>query len=107
LNLSILDGWWNEAFNGRNGFAIGHGGMHNDPNQQYQRDAEFLYHALENEVIPLYYERDPSGLPHRWIKRVKESMQSLGWRFNADRMVRDYAMRFYLPAAGATSAETV
>ncbi|MEJ2728334.1 MAG: alpha-glucan family phosphorylase [Deltaproteobacteria bacterium] len=107
LNLSILDGWWNEAFNGRNGFAIGHGGMHNDPNRQYQRDAEFLYHALENEVIPLYYERDPSGLPHRWIKRVKESMQSLGWRFNADRMVRDYAMRFYLPAAGATSAETV
>jgi starch phosphorylase len=107
LNLSILDGWWNEAFNGRNGFAIGHGGMHNDPNQQYQRDAEFLYRALENDVIPLYYERDPSGLPHRWIKRVKESMQSLGWRFNADRMVRDYAMRFYLPAAGATSAETV
>jgi len=107
LNLSILDGWWNEAFNGRNGFAIGHGGMHNDPNQQYQRDAEFLYQALEQEVIPLYYERDPSGLPHRWIKRVKESMQSLGWRFNADRMVRDYAMRFYLPAAGATSAETV
>ena len=107
LNLSILDGWWNEAFNGRNGFAIGHGGMHNDPSQQYQRDAEFLYQALEKEVIPLYYDRDPSGLPHRWIKRVKESMQSLGWRFNADRMVRDYAMRFYLPAAGATSAETV
>jgi starch phosphorylase len=107
LNLSILDGWWNEAFNGRNGFAIGHGGMHNDPKQQYQRDAEFLYHTLEKEVIPLYYERDPSGLPHRWIKRVKQSMQSLGWRFNADRMVRDYAMRFYLPAARATSTETV
>ena len=107
LNLSILDGWWNEAYNGRNGFAIGHGGMHNDPNTQYQRDAEFLYNALEKDVIPLYYERDPSGQPHHWIKRVKESMQSLGWRFNADRMVRDYAMRFYLPAAGATSAETV
>jgi starch phosphorylase len=107
LNLSILDGWWNEAFNGRNGFAIGHGGMHNDPNKQYQKDAEFLYQTLEKEVIPLYYEREQSGLPQGWIKRVKESMQSLGWRFNADRMVRDYAMRFYLPAAGATSAETV
>jgi len=107
LNLSILDGWWNEAYNGRNGFAIGHGGMHNDPNTQYKRDAEFLYNALEKDVIPLYYERDSSGQPHRWIKRVKESMQSLGWRFNADRMVRDYAMRFYLPAAGATSAETI
>ena len=106
LNLSILDGWWNEAFNGRNGFAIGHGGMHSDPNVQYQRDAEFLYHALEREVIPLYYERDESGIPHRWVRRVKESMQSLGWRFNADRMIRDYAVRFYLPAAGATSAAT-
>jgi starch phosphorylase len=106
LNLSILDGWWSEAFNGRNGFAIGHGGMHNDPNVQDQRDAGFVYDALESQVIPLYYERDESGIPHRWIERVKGSMQSLGWRFNADRMVRDYAERFYLPAAGATSAET-
>ncbi|UCG07001.1 MAG: alpha-glucan family phosphorylase [Desulfobacterales bacterium] len=107
LNLSVLDGWWNEGFNGRNGFAIGHGGMHNDLNVQNQRDAEFLYLALEQEVIPLYYERDASGIPHRWVQRVKESMQSLGWRFNADRMVRDYANRFYLPAAGAESAATV
>jgi starch phosphorylase len=107
LNLSILDGWWNEAFNGRNGFAIGHGGMHQDPRVQYQRDAEFLYQVLEQEVIPLYYERDQSGIPHQWIRRIKESMQSLGFRFNADRMVRDYAMRFYLPAAGAKSATTV
>jgi starch phosphorylase len=106
LNLSILDGWWNEAYNGRNGFAIGHGGMHNDPNEQYQRDAEFLFAVLEEEVIPLYYERDSNGLPHKWLKRVKQSMQSLGWRFNADRMVRDYAERFYILAAGATSAET-
>jgi starch phosphorylase len=106
LNLSILDGWWSEAYNGRNGFAIGHGGMHNDPEIQYQRDAEFLYELLEKEVIPLYYERDKSGIPNRWIERVKDSMQTLGWRFNADRMVKDYAMRLYLPSAGATSAET-
>ncbi len=106
LNLSVLDGWWNEAYNGRNGFAIGYGGMHNDPQVQYQRDAESLYQVLEKEVIPLYYDRDASGIPLRWIQRVKESMQSLGWRFNADRMVRDYVMRFYLSAAGATSAET-
>ena len=107
LNLSILDGWWNEAYNGQNGFAIGHGGMHSDPNIQYQRDAEFLYTVLENEVVPLYYDRDPSGIPIRWIGRVKESMQSMGWRFSADRMVRDYALRFYLPTAGATSAATL
>ncbi|MBW2153223.1 MAG: alpha-glucan family phosphorylase [Deltaproteobacteria bacterium] len=106
LNLSILDGWWNEAYNGRNGFAIGFGGMHDDPEVQYQRDAEYLYGALEKEVIPLYYEVGENGIPHGWVQRVKESMRSLGWRFNADRMVRDYAQRFYLPAAGATSAQT-
>ena len=106
LNLSVLDGWWNEAYDGENGFAIGHGGMHNDPDVQYQRDAEYLYDTLENEVIPLYYERDKDGIPHYWIKRMKHAIQSLGWRFSADRMVRDYTERFYLPAASATSAET-
>ena len=106
LNLSILDGWWNEAFNGRNGFSIGHGGMHNNPNVQDGRDAEFLYESLEKQVIPLYYDRDESGIPHRWLEQVKSSMQSLGWRFNADRMVRDYAVRFYLPATGAISSTT-
>jgi len=107
LNLSVLDGWWNEAYNGRNGFAIGHGGMHSDPNVQYQRDAECLYEILEREVIPLYYERDISGIPHQWVKRMKKAFQSLGWRFNADRMVKDYVEHLYLPAASATSSETV
>jgi starch phosphorylase len=106
LNLSVLDGWWNEAFDGNNGFAIGHGGMHNDPEVQYQRDAEYLYETLEKEVIPLYYERDASGIPHHWVRRMKHAIESLGWRFNADRMVKDYTQRFYLPAASATSAET-
>ena len=107
LNLSVLDGWWNEAYDGANGFAIGRGGMHNDPNVQYQRDAEFLYEALEKEVIPLYYERGTDGIPHGWVKCMKASVQSLGWRFTADRMVMDYAERFYLSAASATSVETV
>jgi len=106
LNLSVLDGWWNEAYDGRNGFAIGHGGMHNDQAVQYERDAEYLYETLEKEVIPLYYERDAGGIPHQWIERMKHAMQTLGWRFNADRMVKDYAERFYLPAASATSTET-
>ena len=105
LSLSVLDGWWNEAYDGKNGFAIGDGGMHNDPDIQYQRDAESLYETLEEIVIPCYYERDISGIPHRWVQRIKRSMQSLGWRFNADRMVKDYAERFYLPAASATSVE--
>ncbi|HQI01042.1 MAG TPA: alpha-glucan family phosphorylase [Deltaproteobacteria bacterium] len=106
LNLSVLDGWWNEAYDGRNGFAIGHGGMHNDPAVQDRRDAEHLYETLENEVIPLYYERDAQGIPSLWVKRMKHAIKSLGWRFTADRMVKDYAERFYLPAGGATSAET-
>jgi starch phosphorylase len=81
--------------------------MHNDPDIQSRRDAEFLYDVLEKEVIPLYYEREADGIPHQWIRRIKSSMQSLGWRFSADRMVTDYAMRFYLPAAGSKSADTV
>lgn len=107
LNLSVLDGWWNEAYDGKNGFAIGHGGMHNDSRIQYQRDADYLYETLEKEVIPLYYERDAGGIPHQWIRRMKKAFQSLGWRFNADRMVKDYVERFYLPAANATSSETL
>ena len=106
LNLSILDGWWNEAYDGENGFAVGHGGMHNDHDVQFNRDAEYLYETLEKEVIPLYYERNSSGIPHLWIKRMKHAIQTLGWRFSADRMVKDYAERFYPPAATATSSET-
>jgi len=106
LNLSVLDGWWNEAYDGRNGFAVGHGGMHNDAAVQYRRDADYLYETLEKAVIPLYYDRDATDIPNRWVKRMKHAMKSLGWRFNADRMVQDYVKRFYLPAASAKSAET-
>ncbi|MBN2255056.1 MAG: alpha-glucan family phosphorylase [Deltaproteobacteria bacterium] len=106
LNLSVLDGWWNEAYDGRNGFAIGHGGMHNEETIQYQRDGDYLYEALEKEIIPLYYDRNESGTPHHWVRMMKHAIQSLGWRFNADRMVKDYAQRFYLPAAGAVSEDT-
>ncbi len=107
LNLSVLDGWWNEAYDGTNGFAIGNGGMNNDSDVQYQRDSDSLFETLENEVIPAYYYRDSSGIPVQWIQRIKNAFQSLGWRFNADRMVKDYAERLYIPAAGAASAETV
>ena len=106
LNLSVLDGWWNEAYDGKNGFAIGHGGMDNDLAVQNQRDSEYLYETLEKEVIPLYYQRDTHGVPSQWVKRMKHAMLTLGWRFNADRMVKDYVERFYLPAANATSTET-
>src|SRR2546426_3850854 len=103
LNLSILDGWWAEAYDGTNGFAIGSGQSHIDTTVQDSRDGEDLYRALIEEVIPLYYERDHDGLPRGWIKRMKRTIRTLGWRFNADRMVMDYTLKCYVPAAGGTS----
>jgi starch phosphorylase len=105
LNLSILDGWWAEAYDGSNGFAIGRGQTHASPDIQDQRDAEALYEALEKEVIPLYYERDRDGLPRSWIARMKHGIRTLGWRFNADRMVMDYVRHCYLPAGGGLSCD--
>jgi glycogen phosphorylase len=105
LNLSILDGWWAEAYDGMNGFAIGTGRTHSDLNVHDARDGEDLHRALREEVIPLYYQRDRDGLPRGWIKRMKRTIRTLGWRFNADRMVMDYTTKCYVPAAGGTSSE--
>lgn len=102
LNLSILDGWWAEAYNGSNGFAIGDGGEHVNTGEQDRRDAEALYEVLEREIIPLYYDRDDRGIPRGWVRRVKRALQGLAWRFNAHRMVREYARDCYLPAVGAS-----
>src|SRR5690606_2581429 len=104
LNCSILDGWWAEAYDGRNGFAIGDTSEYADPSQHDMHDERALYEVLENDSIPLYYDTDRSGLPLEWIERVKWSIISLGWRFNASRMLLDYLELAYLPAAGATSA---
>ena len=105
LNLSILDGWWAEAFDGLNGFGIGTGRTHSDVNLHDGRDGEDLYRVLRDEVIPLYYQRDQDGLPRGWIKRMKRTIRTLGWRFNADRMVMDYALKCYVPSAGGRSSD--
>ena len=105
LNLSVLDGWWAEAFDGLNGFAIGKGRTHSNFDVHDSRDGEDLYRVLRDEVIPLYYQRDRDGLPRGWIKRMKRTIRTLGWRFNADRMVMDYTLKCYVPAAGGTSSE--
>jgi glycogen phosphorylase len=104
LNLSVLDGWWAEAYDGLNGFAIGTGTTHSNTELHDKRDAEDLYRALRDEVIPLFYQRDHDGLPRGWIKRMKRTIRTLGWRFNADRMVMDYTLKCYIPAAGGTSS---
>jgi starch phosphorylase len=106
LNLSVLDGWWAEAYDGLNGFAIGTGRTHSNMDVHDSRDGEDLYRVLREEVIPLYYQRDRDGLPRGWIKRMKRTIRTLGWRFNADRMVMDYTLKCYVPAAGGTSSES-
>jgi glycogen phosphorylase len=105
LNLSILDGWWAEAYDGRNGFAIGTGQTHACVETQDRADGEALASVLQEQVVPLYYARDADGLPRAWIERMKTAIRTLGWRFNADRMVMDYVSRCYIPAAGGTSCE--
>lgn len=105
LNCSILDGWWDEAYDGKNGFAIGNGLIHADGKVQRKRDAEDLYSVLEKEVVPIYYNRGFDGIPREWVKRMKRTMISLGWRYSAARMIKDYFETCYLPAAGAVSCE--
>jgi len=105
LNLSILDGWWAEAYDGMNGFAIGTGKTHSNMAVHDTRDGEDLLRTLREQVIPLYYQRDRDGLPRGWIKRMKRAIRTLGWRFSADRMVMDYTLKCYAPAAGGISSD--
>jgi starch phosphorylase len=103
LNFSVLDGWWAEAYDGTNGFSIGIGRTHAVPAIQDKRDHDSLLETLTGQVVPMYYRRDSTGLPREWIARQKNAFRTLAWRFNADRMVMDYAQRSYLPAAGGVS----
>lgn len=105
LNCSILDGWWAEAYDGSNGFAIGTGRTHVNQDIQDDRDAKDLMRVLKDEVIPLFYDRDDDDLPQAWIARMKRSVRTLGWRFNSDRMVMDYVKSCYVPAAGGLSCD--
>lgn len=103
LNCSVLDGWWAEAYDSENGFAIGSRQVHADWSVQWRRDADSLYDVLEHQVVPLFYDVDDSQVPRRWVGRMKHATQTLAWRFSADRMVADYVRECYLPAAGGVS----
>jgi len=105
LNLSVLDGWWAEAYNGGNGFAIGKGTSHVSDEVTDGRDARALFEVLEEQVIPTFYDRDVDGLPQRWIKMTMNSIATLAWRFSANRMVMDYTRSCYVPAAGGLSCD--
>jgi starch phosphorylase len=95
LNLSILDGWWLEGYDGTNGFAIGTESESEDVVKVDASDAESLYSTLEQEVVPLYYDRDLNGVPRRWIAMMKRAIQTLAPEYNSDRMVEDYARQIY------------
>lgn len=105
LNLSVLDGWWAEAYDGQNGFAVGMGETHTSAEVHDARDAVSLMTTLRDQIVPLYFDRDDDGLPRQWIARVKRAIRTLGWRFSAERMVMDYVLKTYIPAAGGTSSD--
>jgi starch phosphorylase len=99
-NLSVLDGWWDEADYVRTGWAIGHGENYEDPNYQDQIEANALYELLEKEVVPLFYHhRDEDGLPRQWVAKMKDAIRLNCPLFNTARMVREYAVRAYFPAS--------
>ena len=93
------------AYNGKNGFSIGGGNQHVDTEVGDMRDAQLLMNVLQNEVIPLFYERDADGLPRQWIDRMTNSIATLTARYSAHRMVMDYVTQAYLVAAGGNSSD--
>ncbi|MFI5306720.1 MAG: alpha-glucan family phosphorylase [Polyangiales bacterium] len=104
LNCSTLDGWWDEAYDTSNGFAYGDPVVLANPRHQDERDASALLNTLEQQVVPLYYERDGQAIPIRWLRMVKHALKTLAWRYNADRMVMDYTRHMYLPASRTQTA---
>jgi starch phosphorylase len=97
-NLSVPDGWWYEGYNGSNGWAIGDSREALGQGGTDKADAESLYRLLEERIVPLYYDRDRDGIPHGWIRVVKEAIRSIAPHFSARRMLKEYTHRVYLPA---------
>jgi starch phosphorylase len=103
VNLSILDGWWDEAYTVQTGWAIGRGEEYADETKQDDIESNALYDLLEKEIIPLYYTRGADDLPRQWITKMKSAMRAIGPEFNTNRMVREYTERMYLPALDRSS----
>ena len=99
-NISVLDGWWDEGYTGDNGWAIG--GRETNPDEAAQdwADAQELYRLLETDLVPAWYDRDPAGVPKRWVATMRRSMATALWRFSTTRMLQEYTEQLYLPAAG-------
>jgi len=102
--FSTLDGWWAEAYDGTNGFAVGFGTEHSDWKHQDKVDGESLRWVLEHTILPCFYDRDPDGIPRGWIAIQKRCLRTLVWRYSAHRMLVDYSFGCYLPAAGSLTS---
>lgn len=100
LNLSELDGWWAEAYTPEVGWALGDGKQHHEPDWDHKQ-AEQLYRLLEEEIVPMFYDRDTTGIPRAWVARIRASMARLAPQFSTNRMAREYVEKLYLPAAKA------
>ena len=105
VNLSVLDGWWDEGYADGNGWAIGGRETLDDEAAQDWNDAMDLYRILESETVPEYYERDDAGIPARWVERMRRSIATTLWQFSTTRMLHEYTERLYLPAAGIETGE--
>ena len=101
-NFSVLDGWWEEGFNGANGWPIGAAGGRGSGPEADAADAEDIYRSLEQKIIPLYYDRDENLIPRGWMKLMKESIRSVASTYGASRMVKDYVNELYSPKAVVT-----
>lgn len=99
INCSILDGWWDEAYDSELGWAIGRGETYGDVDTQDQIESQSLYDLLEKQIIPTFYDRDDHGVPRRWVQRMKQCIVRLAPVFNTNRMVQQYTERLYIPAA--------
>jgi starch phosphorylase len=96
LNLSVLDGWWREGYDGTNGWAIGDDSSLENSEEQDNADADSLYETLTQAVIPLFFDRDEQGIPRAWIEKIRRAMQTLIPQYNTDRMVAEYVTKYYL-----------
>ena len=106
LNCSILDGWWDEMTDGTNGFDIPSFDGDDDLARRDHREASATFDVIESQIVPLFYDRNDDGVPHRWIERLANNWATMGWNVTAARMVRDYVTELYEPAAAAADART-
>src|SRR3712207_2556424 len=104
INCSVLDGWWDECYDGDNGWAIGTVYTYADDAHQDRVEASALYDVLERDIVPRFYDRPEGPIPRRWVERMKTSIASLGSYVSADRMLRDYVANLYEPAATQAKA---